>query len=135
MSVTTLHPDLATVEAGFAALAHGDPAGFAGMFHDDAVWDHHNHDRLGGEHRGKDAIMAYLATSMELTAGTLRPLPIATMTDGRGSVVVLVSISGMRPDGRTFADSQVLVLTLAHGLVSRVDQHVGDPAAVTAFWA
>ena len=40
-----------------------------------------------------------------------------------------------RPDGRTFDDTQILLFSLADGRVRTVDQFVGDPDAVTAFWA
>lgn len=72
---------------------------------------------------------------MELTAGTLRPVPTIGTSDGAGHVGVLTRISGTRPDGRTFDDTQVLFFSLDSGRVCRVDQFVGAPAAVTAFWA
>jgi ketosteroid isomerase-like protein len=57
------------------------------------------------------------------------------MSDGAGHVAVLTTISGTRPDGRTFDDTQILYFSLTDGLVTSVDQFVGDPDAVTAFWA
>ena len=57
------------------------------------------------------------------------------MPDGAGHVAVLTRISGTRPDGRTFDDTQILLFTLEDGRVRTVDQFVGDPTAVTAFWA
>jgi hypothetical protein len=50
-------------------------------------------------------------------------------------VAVLTRVSGTRPDGRTFDDPQILLFTLEQDLVRTVDQFVGDPTAVTAFWA
>jgi hypothetical protein len=82
-----------------------------------------------------DAIVGFLGESMELTAGTLRPVPELFMSDGAGHVAVLTRISGTRPDGRTFDDTQILYFTLENGLARTVDQFVGDPPAVTAFWA
>jgi ketosteroid isomerase-like protein len=57
------------------------------------------------------------------------------MADGEGRVVVLVQVSGTRPDGRSFDNPQVLVCTLDGDRVRSVDQFVGDPGAVAAFWA
>lgn len=45
------------------------------------------------------------------------------------------SITGTRPDGRTFDVPQVLVFTLDGERVRSVEQYIGDHAAVTAFWA
>jgi len=127
--------DVAAVRAGFQAVADGDLERFASMFHDDATWNHRNDDRLGGIHDGVGAIVAFLTESMQLTAGTLRPEPQVLMSDGAGRVAVLTRISGERPDGRTFDDTQVLLFCLDGERTRTVDQFVGDPTSVTAFWA
>jgi ketosteroid isomerase-like protein len=127
--------DVAVVRAGFEAFAKGDVPGFAGMFHADATWNHRNDDRLGGVHRGRDGILAFIAESGQLTAGTLRAVPESFMADGAGRVAVLTRVSGARPDGRSFDNPQVLLFAVDGDRVRSVDQFVGDPAAVTAFWA
>jgi ketosteroid isomerase-like protein len=132
---TTTATDVDVVRAGFEAVAAGDMAGFAAMFHPDATWNHRNDDRLGGVKDGVDAIIGFLGESMELTAGTLRPVPEVLMPDGDGRVAVLTRITAARPDGRSFDDTQILLFTLENGRVRTVDQFVGDPTAVTAFWA
>lgn len=132
---TTKTTDVSVVNAGFEAFAGGDVAGFAAMFNPDATWNHRNEDRLGGVHQGIDGIMAFLGESGQLTAGTLRAVPQLYTSDGEGHVSVIVRVSGTRPDGRTFDDTQVLLFTLDGERVRSVDQYVGEPAAVTAFWA
>lgn len=127
--------DIDVVRAGFAAVAAGDVPGFAAQFHPDATWNHRNDDRLGGVKRGIDAILEFLGTSLELSTGTLRPVPEIFMPDGAGHVAVLASVSAARPDGRRFADTQILLFTLDGGRIRAVDQFVGDPAVVAAFWA
>jgi ketosteroid isomerase-like protein len=123
------------VRAGFEAFGRGDLAAFAALFEPDATWNHRNPDRLGGIHAGIDAIVAFLQESGRSTAGTLRAVPTAMMADGDGHVCVLTRVSGTRPDGRTFDDAQVLVFTVEGEHVRSVDQYIGDPPAVTAFWA
>jgi ketosteroid isomerase-like protein len=134
-AATTTASDIDAVRGGFEAVAIGDLAGFAAMFHSDATWNHRNEDRLGGIKEGVDAILGFLGESMELTAGTLRPVPEIFMPDGAGRVAVLTRISARRPDGRSLDDTQILLFALAGGRVRAVDQFVGDPTAVTAFWA
>jgi ketosteroid isomerase-like protein len=134
-TATTASTDVDLVRAGFDAVAAGDMPGFAAMFHDDATWNHRNDDRLGGVKAGVDEIVGFLRESMELTAGTLRPVPEVFMPDGAGRVAVLTRISATRPDGRTFDDTQILLFTLDDRRVRTVDQFMGDPTAVTAFWA
>jgi len=62
-------------------------------------------------------------------------VPQAIMADGAGRVAVQVRVSGSRPDGRTFDDRQILLFNFDDTRVRSVDQFVGDPAAVTTFWA
>ena len=132
---TTADHDIAVVRAVFEAVANRDLAAFADGFHTDATWNHRNDDRLGGVHHGSDGIVAFLAESMQLTAGTLRPIPQTFMADGESHVVALMRVSGTRPDGRSFDNPQVLLFTLDGDRVRSVDQFVGDPGAVAAFWA
>jgi ketosteroid isomerase-like protein len=132
---TAAETDVAVVRSGFEALARGDLAGFSDKFHADATWNHRNPDRLGGIHQGSDGIVAFITESMQLTAGTLRPVPLAFMPDGDGRVSVLTQVSATRPDGRSFDNPQILLFAVEDGRVRTVDQFVGDPSAVTAFWA
>jgi ketosteroid isomerase-like protein len=118
---TTAQADVQAVRSGFEAVAAGDLVAFAAGFHPEAIWNHRNPDRLGGIKHGIDQI--------------LRPVPELFMSDGAGHVAVLTRISGTRPDGRTFDDTQILYFQLEDELVRSVDQFIGDPAAVTAFWA
>jgi ketosteroid isomerase-like protein len=132
---TIADEDIGTVRSVFDAFAGRDLAALAALFHQDATWHHRNDDRLGGRHRGSDGIAAYLAEAAQLTAGTLRPVPRSFMADNAGRVCVLVQVSGARPDGRSFHDPQVALFTVEDGRIRSVEQYVGDPAAVTAFWA
>ena len=132
---TTAEADVQAVRAGFEAVATGDIVAFAAGFHPDATWNHRNPDSLGGIKHGIDEIVGFLAASMELTAGTLRPVPELYLPDGAGHVAVITQISATRPDGRTLDDTQVLYFQLEDGKVRSVDQFIGDPPAVTAFWA
>jgi ketosteroid isomerase-like protein len=134
-TITDTTAQTEAVRAGFEAVAAGDLVAFAAGFHADATWNHRNPDSLGGIKHGIDEIVGFLAASMELTAGTLRPAPQLYMQDGAGHVAVLTRISGERPDGRTFDDTQILYFQLEDGKVRSVDQFIGDPPAVTEFWA
>lgn len=132
---TTSLDDISVVRSGFEAFANGDLGAFRSMFHDDATWNHRNDDRFGGVHRGSDAIVAFIGESAALTDGTLRAEPRSIMANGEGHVAVLVRITGTRPDGRMFDDTQMLLFAVDDSRVRSVDQFIGDPPAVTAFWA
>jgi ketosteroid isomerase-like protein len=132
---TSTTSDVAVVRGGFEAFGSGDLAGFAAMFHPDAKWNHRNPDRLGGVHDGIEAIIAFLQESGRSTAGTLRAVPGSYLADGEGRVAVPTRVSGTRPDGRSFDDSQILLFAVEDDRIRGVDQYIGDPDAVTAFWA
>lgn len=131
----TAQADVQAVRAGFEAVAAGDIVAFAAGFHGDATWNHRNPDSLGGIKNGIDEIVGFLAASMELAAGTLRPVPQLYLPSGAGQVAVLTRVSAERPDGRTLDDTQILYFQLEDGKVRSVDQFIGDPPAVTEFWA
>ena len=133
MSITS-PTDVDAVRAGFEAFGRGDLAAFAESFHPDATWNHRNDDHLGGIHEGRGAILAFVEESGRLTAGTLRAVPEGILADGEGRVAVRTCVSGSRADGRTFEDHQILLFELEGGLIRSVEQYVGDPTAVTAFW-
>jgi ketosteroid isomerase-like protein len=127
--------DVDVVRAVFGAFASGDLAALADLLHPDATWHHHNDDRLGGIHRGSDAIIAYLTESALLTASTLHAVPQSVMADGEGHVAVLVRLTASRPDGRSMDGPQVVVVSIEDGRVRAIEQFVGEPTAVAAFWS
>ena len=136
MTTSTATPtEVDVVGAVFGAFAAGDLAALSDLLHADATWHHHNDDRLGGIYRGAKAIITYLTESSLLTVGTLHAEPQSVMADNAGHVAVLVRLSASRPDGRTMDGPQVVLVTVESGRVRAVEQFVGDPAAVAAFWA
>ena len=50
-------------------------------------------------------------------------------------MTVLARVTATRPDGRRLDDQQVLLFRLEDGRTVQVDQYMGEPAAVEAFWA
>jgi len=135
MAATSQTDDVAVVHAFFESVATGNIAALGDLLLPDATWNHRNDDRFGGVHRGRDAILAYLGQSAELTAGSLRAVPQAMMADGAGRVCVLVHLSATRRDGRSMNNPQITLFTVDGGRVRSIDQFVGDPRAVAAFWA
>lgn len=135
MSTSTTTTDVEIVRALFGAFATGDLASLSDLLHADATWHHHNDDRHGGIHRGADAVVAYLTESALVTAGTLHAEPQSVLADGQGRVAVPLRFSASRPDGRTIDGPQVVLVTVDDGRIRAIEQFVGDPAAVAAFWA
>ena len=127
--------DVDVVRAVFGAFASGDLAALSDLLHADAIWHHRNDDRLGGIHRGADAVIAYLDRVGAAHRRHAGRRPQSVMADGQGHVAVLVRLRASRPDGRTMDGPQVVLVTVEGGRVRAIEQFVGDPAAVAAFWA
>ena len=134
-TTATTITDTAVVRSLFGAFASGDLAALSDLLHASATWHHHNDDRHGGIHRGAEAVVAYLTESALVTAGTLRAEPQSVLADGQGRVAVPLRFSASRPDGRTIDVPQVVLVTVDGGRIRAIEQFVGDPAAVAAFWA
>ena len=130
---TTSTDNAAFVRSGYAAFASGDMQLLGELFAS-TVWNHRNPDRFGGVKRGFDEIGAFFGESAQLTEGTLNVDPKAVLADGP-TVAVIAHMTGSRPDGRRLDDMQVHVFTIEDGRVATVDQYVGDPDQVAAFWA
>ncbi len=135
MTSTKADEDVTAVRSVFDAFAGRDLAALSTLFQQDAAWHHRSDGRLGGRHRGSDVIAAYLAEPAQLSEGTLRPVPRSFLADSAGRVCVLAQVSGARPGGRLIDDPQLVLFTVEDGRVRSVGQCIGDPAAVTAFWA
>jgi uncharacterized protein len=123
-----------TVLRGYQAFATADMETLSELFDPNIVWTHHNDDRFGGAKAGWPAVAQYFAESAELTAGNLEARVESTTASGE-LVAVAARMIGTRPDGRRFDDPQMHLFRLRSGRVVQVDQYVGDPAAVEAFWA
>jgi uncharacterized protein len=133
IDTTTQTVNEALVLSGYEAFGRGDVESLARLFLPDATWTHRNAGRFAGPKRGFAAIASFFGESAELTQGTLRVEPTATL--GRNSTVaVFVHMTAGRPDGRVLDDDQVHVFNLDGDRTASVDQYVGDPAAVEAVW-
>jgi hypothetical protein len=127
------HPNAARAREGFARFVQGDLPALLDLFADDAVWHVPGSMALSGEHRGRDAIIAFLRGTAELTGGTYRVELLWTVADGDHLVAVYRAV-GERPDGRELDIEQALLVELEHGRWRVVRAQPLDQAAFDAFW-
>ncbi|MDP2675127.1 MAG: nuclear transport factor 2 family protein [Dehalococcoidia bacterium] len=66
------HPNVALLRKGYEAFASGDIAALTDMFAEDMVWHVPGNNLISGEHKGRDAVFAVFAKTMELTGGTFK---------------------------------------------------------------
>jgi ketosteroid isomerase-like protein len=88
---------------------------------------------MAGTFHGRDRIFRFLATLPKETDGTYASRLIDVLaSDDRAAA--LYRASGRR-NGRTLDLEQVLLFTIADGLVTEVLALPSDPTAFDAFWA
>ena len=117
----------------FDAFARKEGFALRGLFAEDAVWTVPGRGAMAGVYRGRDAIFRFLGRLPKETGGTYASRLIDVLgSDERAAA--LYRASGERR-GRRLDLDQVLLFTIAGGLVTEVVALPSDPAAFEAFWA
>lgn len=128
------HPNAQRVEDLFAAFRSGDVATISSALADDVVWRFPGRKgALAGEHRGRDAVFAFLGNVMRLTEGTFHLELEAVVADDERAVALFRGHG--RRNGKTLLNPTCLKMRLEHGKVADVWEFVWDLYAVDEFWA
>jgi ketosteroid isomerase-like protein len=118
----------------FGAFSSGDEAVIRKLLAKDAVWRFPGvNGRLAGEHRGTEAIIAFLQSVRELTNETFEIALERIIAEG-DMVVVMFKGSGER-QGKTLSNPTCLVLRFDGGQLCEAREFVWDLAHVEAFWS
>ena len=118
---------------GFERFVRGDLPALLDLFADDAVWYVPGTMALSGAHRGRDAIIAFLRGTAELTGGTYRVELRWTVADD-DHLVAVYRARGFRTDGRELDVEQALLVELEGDRWKVVRAQPLDQAAFDAFW-
>jgi len=128
------HPNATLVRSMFDAFARRDAAAIAAAIPEDAVWHFPGRrGALAGEHRGREAILLFLAKVMGLTAGTFR-LEIEDIRASDAGAVALFRGSGER-NGKTLDNPTCLRIDIRNGQVAEIREFVWDLEHVEEFWS
>jgi len=129
------HPNAGLVRRLFQAFDRRDLATITEGIAEDAVWYFPGErGALAGEHRGREAILLFLANVGVLTAGSFH-LDLLDITASDDRAVVLFTGTGTRPDGRALKNPTALVITLREGRVAELREFVWDLPHVESFWS
>jgi ketosteroid isomerase-like protein len=124
----------AVVRALFDAFAQRDLAAILAVVPDDVVWHFPGRrGRLAGAHRGRDAVLRFLASVAELTGGTFR-LDLHDVTASDTHAVALFRGHGTR-EGRTLDNPTALVFRIDAGRIAEIREFVWDLYEVDEFWS
>lgn len=128
------HPNAARVRQMFQAFRAGDVETIRALIPADAVWRFPGRrGQLAGEHRGRDAIFAFLLNVQALTQGTFH-LDLIDVVANDAHAVALFRGHGTR-QGKTLDNPTCLRMRLEDGQVKEVWEFVWDLYDVDEFWA
>jgi uncharacterized protein len=127
------HPNATRAREGFERFRAGDLPALLDLFAEDAVWHVPGTMELSGAHHGREAIVAFLRRTAELTGGTYRVELLWTVADDEHLVAVYRAV-GERPAGRTLDVEQALLVELEAGRWKMVRAQPLDQGAFDAFW-
>ena len=127
------HPNATRAREGFDRFVGGDLPALLDLFADDAVWHVPGSMALSGAHRGRDAIVAFLRGTAELTNRTYRVELLWTVADD-DHLAAVYRARGERADGRALDVEQALLVELEDGRWKIVRAQPLDQAAFDAFW-
>jgi ketosteroid isomerase-like protein len=127
------HPNEELVRRGFDAFATGDIDTLRQLFDQDAIWHVPGRSPLSGDHRGLDAILGFLARTMELTGGTFRADVHDVVANDEHAVALYVT-RGER-EGRTLESRDVLVSHIRNGKLAEAWLLSADLYTVDEFFS
>ena len=128
------HPSATRIRQMFRAFREADVATVREMIPEDAVWHFPGqHGRLAGDHRGRDAIFAFLLNVQALTDNTFH-LDLIDVIANDDHAVALFRGHGKR-NGKTLDNPTCLRRRMRNGQVAEVWEFVWDLYHVDDFWS
>jgi ketosteroid isomerase-like protein len=122
------HPNEDLLRIAYGMRNQGEVSGTRDLFLDDVLWH-----TLSGDVHGVDQVLAMLAASDEMAAGSIsREVHALFANDDYG--MVLVTVRAVR-HGRPFADRQVHVYRFRDGKIAEFWLFPGDRRAYEEFWS
>jgi ketosteroid isomerase-like protein len=131
--MTKLDPERARKLAtrAWEAVSSGDAAALEALYHEDIVWHVSGRGPWAGDHRGRAAVLGYLADVGEKAERFDASLEDVLIGDERMAFVMRAV--GSR-EGRSLDATYVVMLRLDGGRVAEVWSTAFDQYAVDAFW-
>ena len=117
------HPNLALIDAYFAAVASGDPE-IGALFTDDVIWRTPQSSPMPGPWVGKAAVLEGMAGGVDLyEAGTLDIRPTARAASDE-HVFVEMTMTAKTAKGSPYENHYVFVFTIRDGRIAEIHEHL-----------
>jgi len=128
------HPNASVVRQMFQAFRDADAAAIQSVIPEDAVWHFPgHHGQLAGEHRGREAIFAFLLKVQALTNHSFH-LDLIDVVANDDRAIAIFRGHGTR-DGRTLDNPTCLHIVFKDGRIAEFWEFVWDLYSVDDFWA
>lgn len=128
------HPNAELVRRGLKAFSDRDMEAVGALLADDIVWHVPGNNPLSGDYKGKEEVFGFFAKLGELSGGSFR-LDVHDVIGNDEHVVVLVTASGSRPDGRSMQVRSAQTFHIRNGKAVEFWGMAEDQAKADAFWA
>ena len=127
------HPNAARIRDMFEAFRAADVEAIRALIPEDAVWRFPGrHGQLAGEHRGRDAIFAFLLKVQSLTGGTFHLELLDVVANDRWAIALFRGHATR--GGKTLDNPTCLRIRIEDGVVREVWEFVWDLYEVDDFW-
>lgn len=123
----------ALVRRGYEAFGAADLATLTGLIAENACFVQPGTSAVSGDHRGRDAVLAYFGRLARVSQGTFR-VEIESLFASDRTVVAVHRASGELP-ARSLRTRTALVFSIADGAIARFEAVQEDQAAFDAFFA
>ncbi|HEY1370286.1 MAG TPA: nuclear transport factor 2 family protein [Gaiellaceae bacterium] len=120
------------VRRGYEAFNTGDVNTLLELIREDAVFYQPGANAVSGDHRGRDAVLAYFGQLAQRSGGTFRA-DIEQLYASDRAVVVVHHATG-ESDGRALDTRTALIFTIENDQVTRFDAVQQDQDAFDAFF-
>jgi ketosteroid isomerase-like protein len=121
------------IRRGYKAFGEGDMETLGSLYTPDVVQRMPGNNKVSGEHKGVDNVLALYGQLFELSGGTFSVDLKSVKT--QGDKVVSVHHSKAEREGKTLDADETIEFTFSGDKISLLDLTYADQAAADAFWA
>ncbi len=126
-------PDIALIRKTFKASVAGDVRTLREVIAPDCAQHIPGNSPIGGETKGREAILEALSRRSQLTDGTFKNEPQHILENGRGLVTAVARITAKR-DGKTLDSRSAQVFQIVDGKIEDIRILSNDLDTVNAFF-
>ena len=127
------HPNATLLRKGYEAFASGDMAVLTELFAADVVWHVAGTSPISGVHRGREAVFAAFAKTVELSGGSFK-IELHDVLANDEHTVALTRATGSR-QGRQLSSLDTDVYHMSNGKVTEFWSFAEDQRLTDEFWS